>query len=149
MFWLFRKDRRGFTLIEMLIVVVVIAVIAAIVVPRLLGAGRKSKEAALKSQLQQLRSAIQRFEADCGAYPAALTDIMATSAPASGLDQNGNTVTINPADYMGPYLTTPDGKLPVDPVTGSADWTYNVTTPGFIHPSATGVGLDGTAYNTW
>jgi prepilin-type N-terminal cleavage/methylation domain-containing protein len=38
-----KKNSRGFTLIEMLIVIVVISILAMIVIPRLLGAGRKAK----------------------------------------------------------------------------------------------------------
>ena len=54
-----RKKRDGFTLIEVLIVVVVIAILAVLIIPRLLGTGRKAKEAVLKGQLQQLRKAIE------------------------------------------------------------------------------------------
>jgi prepilin-type N-terminal cleavage/methylation domain-containing protein len=71
-------DRRskGFTLIEMLIVIVVIAILALIVIPRLLGAGRKAKEATLRGDLHQVRNAIQQFEADCGDYPSAISTLM-------------------------------------------------------------------------
>src|SRR4030066_253645 len=77
-----KRGSKGFTLIEMLIVIVVIAILALIVIPRLLGAGRKAKEAALRGDLHQLRNAIQQFEADCGDYPAASADLQ--TAPAAG-----------------------------------------------------------------
>lgn len=141
------RRRKGFTLIEVLIVIVVIAILAAIVVPRLLGAGREARETSLRAHLQELRNAIGLFQAQCGDYPAALADIMATTAPASG----GNGVQINPADFNGPYLTTPGGGLPNNPTTGAnvvgTDWTYDATT-GAIHAKA-GTAVDGTDYSEW
>jgi general secretion pathway protein G len=141
------KRRSGFTLIEVLIVIVVIAILAAIVVPRLLGAGREAREASLRAHLQEIRNAVGLFQAQCGDYPAALTDIMATTAPATG----GNGVTINTADFRGPYLTTADGKLPDNPITGEnavgTDWTYTATTGAVKAKSGTAV--DGTNYSNW
>ena len=55
------KRRSGFTLIEVLIVIVVIAILAAIVVPRLLGAGREAREASLRAHLQEIRNALGLF----------------------------------------------------------------------------------------
>ena len=141
------KGRKGFTLIEVLIVIVVIAILAAIVVPRLLGAGREAREASLRAHLQELRNATGLFQAQCGDYPNALTDIMASTAPASG----GNGVVINSADFRGPYLTTPDGNLPNNPISGAnaegTDWTYTKTT-GAIK-AKTGTAKDGTDYSSW
>lgn len=144
--------RKGFTLIEVLIVIVVIAVLASIVIPRLLGAGRQAKEAALRGTLQELRNSIGLFQSHTGTYPAALSDIMnaATNPPASGLDVTGAAVGINPSDYKGPYLTTPNMALPVNPITNAVDWVYGTTAPnvGEVHASA-GQALDGTDYSTW
>ena len=145
MYRMLRKKNRGFTLIEMLIVIVVIAILALIVIPRLLGAGRKAKEATLKGNLHQLRNSIQQFEADMGDYPAALTQIVATTAPSG----NGGTgVALDSQGYQGPYLVTPDGNLPDDPFTGAGDWTYTPAT-GAVHSASTLTALDGTAYSSW
>ena len=46
-----RKNRRGFTLIEVLIVIIVVAVLAAIIVPRFLQAERGAKESSLRAHL--------------------------------------------------------------------------------------------------
>ena len=141
-----RRSSKGFTLIEMLIVIVVIAILALIVIPRLLGAGRKAKEASLKGDLHQLRNAIQQFEADCGDYPG--TDLQPLmTKPADG-DTGGQGMDLDPAGWQGPYLRTPDGGLPVDPFTGAADWTY-VGSTGEVHSAATLMALDGTAYSAW
>jgi general secretion pathway protein G len=139
------RNRKGFTLIEMLIVIVVIAILALIVIPRLLGAGRKAKEAALRGDLHQLRNSVQQFEADCGDYPAALADLM--TAPAAG--SNGGTgVALDVTAWQGPYLRTADGGLPVDPFTTAADWTYVMAT-GAVASSSTLTAINGDAYSSW
>jgi general secretion pathway protein G len=140
-----KRDSRGFTLIEMLIVIVVIAILALIVIPRLLGAGRKAKESALRGDLQQLRNAIQQFEADCGDFPSAISQLM--TAPAAG-SNGGNGIALDVGAWKGPYLRTPDNNLPADPFTGSADWTYTATS-GDVHSASTLTALDGTAYSAW
>jgi general secretion pathway protein G len=139
------RKHKGFTLIEMLIVIVVIAILALIVIPRLLGAGRKAKEATLKGDLHQLRNAIQQFEADCGDYPAALGDLQ--TKPADGSNGGGG-IALDVLAWQGPYLRTPDGGLPVDPFTGAADWTYTAAT-GEVHSSSTLTAINGEAYSTW
>jgi general secretion pathway protein G len=145
MYKMMKRGSRGFTLIEMLIVIVVIAILALIVIPRLLGAGRKAKEATLKGDLHQIRNAVQQFEADMGDYPAALADLVATTAPSGN---GGNGVALDSGAYQGPYLRTPDGNLPVDPFTNAADWTYTATT-GEVHSASTLTALNGDAYSSW
>jgi general secretion pathway protein G len=140
-----KRNTRGFTLIEMLIVIVVIAILALIVIPRLLGAGRKAKESALRGDLQQLRNALQQFEADCGDYPSALSQLM--TAPAAG-SSGGGGIALDVGAWKGPYLRTPDNNLPKDPFTQAADWTYTASS-GDVHSASTLTGLDGTAYSTW
>lgn len=137
------RKSKGFTLIEMLIVIVVIAILALIVIPRLLGAGRKAKEAALRGDLRQLRNAIQQFEADCGDYPAALTQLQ--TAPSGN---GGNGIALDAVGWQGPYLRTPDGALPKDPFTGNNTWTYTAA-PGDVHSASTLTALDGTDYADW
>ncbi len=139
------RKHKGFTLIEMLIVIVVIAILALIVIPRLLGAGRKAKEATLRGDLHQIRNAIQQFEADCGDYPADITDLQ--TAPADG--SNGGTgVMLDVAGWQGPYLRTPDDNLPVDPFTTAADWSYTAST-GHVQSASTLTALNGENYSSW
>jgi general secretion pathway protein G len=139
------RKSKGFTLIEMLIVIVVIAILALIVIPRLLGAGRKAKEATLRGDLHQLRNAIQQFEADCGDYPANSNQLM--TAPSGG---NGGTgIALDVTGWQGPYLRTPDGNLPKDPFTDSSTtWAYTAAS-GDIHSGSTLTAIDGTAYSAW
>jgi general secretion pathway protein G len=139
------RKSKGFTLIEMLIVIVVIAILALIVIPRLLGAGRKAKEAALKGDLHQIRNALQQFEADCGDYPTALDQLM--TAIADG-DLGGNGIALDAVAWQGPYLRTPDGAMIVDPFTAAADWTYDGVT-GDVNSSSTLTALNGDNYSDW
>jgi general secretion pathway protein G len=137
-----RRPAGGFTLIELLVVLVIIAVMAAIVVPKFANRGQQSREAALKSDLRLVRSAVQMFQTDTEAYPTKLADLTATTAPAKGVDAKGTSVTITAANWKGPYL---QGTVPNDPIANKA-FTYS---RGTLTSSATGTALDGTKYSTW
>ncbi len=60
---------RGFTFIELIIVVFIIGVLTAIIVPQLSSDGLKDREAALRARLSALRQAIYQYEAEHGVYP--------------------------------------------------------------------------------
>lgn len=137
---------RGFTLVELLIVIVILAVLAAIAIPRFMDSGLRSKEASLRGNLKLCRNAIELFHNDTSAWPSSMADLTVTTAPASGKDSAGAAKSIAAADYKGPYLQS----VPTDPVSGAAI-TYSTTSPtvGKVSSSASGNGLDGTAYSTW
>ncbi len=141
-----KARRRGFTLVELLVVIVVLAVLAAIVLPKFMDSSKRSKESALRSDLKLLRNAIGLFYTDTGAYPKQLADLAATSAPAKGYDSSGAEVSINAADWHGPYLQ----EVPNDPISGTA-FNYSTTPPnvGKVTSSASGNGIDGTPYSSW
>jgi len=143
-----RRSRRGCTLIEMLIVIVVIAILALIVIQRFGGIGRRSREAALRSDLHHLRTAIEHFEADTGAFPPDLIDILAADGASISADADGAGRSVYRVAYQGPYLRTGDNALPNDPMTSAADWTYD-NASGDVHSSSTLTALDGTDYTTW
>ncbi len=141
------RRARGFTLIEMLAVLVILVTLAAIVVPRFINAGTRSREAALKQTLAEVRQAITIFRNDTGYYPNSLNDLVATRAPAHGRDKYGQLRPIDPSNWHGPYLdklpVCPISKQPFqyfrDPTTGA----YNVRSP------APGRAEDGTYYRDW
>jgi prepilin-type N-terminal cleavage/methylation domain-containing protein len=140
--------KRGFTLIEVLIVITVLAILALIVIPRMASASRRGREASLRADLKQIRDAIERFEANTAAWPPALTDIMAADGTAISADVDGRGMSVDRNGYEGPYLRTGDGQLPLDPFTGARDWSYNSST-GEVHSSSSLTGVDGSAYSTW
>jgi general secretion pathway protein G len=141
-----RKKCAGFTLVELLVVIVILAVLAAIVVPKFLGAGERSREAALKSDLKVLRNAVALFYTDCKAYPSAMADLGATAAPAQGKDSSGANKAIAAADWNGPYVES----VPTDPISGNA-FNYSTTSPtvGKVWSSASGTARDGSNYSDW
>lgn len=119
-----KRGRRGFTLVELLVVIVVLAVLAAIVLPKFMDSSKRSKESALKSDLKILRNAAILFQTDTGYYPLSIADLAATKAPAKGLDAAGAQQDITESDWHGPYIES----VPKYPFTGS-DWTYLTTSP--------------------
>lgn len=137
-----RRRTGGFTLVELLVVIVVLAVLAAIVLPKFMDSGQRSKESALKSDLKLVRNAISLFKTDTGLYPITLANLSDSVAPSQG--HNGTAeVDLTATNWHGPYLQS----VANDPVSGAA-LTYDKT-KGAVTSSATGNGLDGSAYNTW
>lgn len=138
--------KNGFTLVELLIVIIIIAVLAAIAIPKFSNSSLRSKESALKGNLKITRDAVDLFKADTGAFPAALTDLAATTAPTAGLDSTGTSKNITAADFRGPYVQA----VPTDAVDGGA-LGYATASPnvGKITAHATGASSDGSDYGTW
>ena len=135
-----KRNKLGFTLVELLVVIVVLAVLAAIVLPKFMDSSARSKESALKSDLKLMRNAISLFQADTGKYPNTLADLAGTDKATVKVD-GGTVVVAN--DWHGPYI---DSVID-DPVSGSA-FTY-VSSTGKVTSSASGNALDGTAYSAW
>ncbi len=139
------RRQRAFTLIELMIVIIILIVLALIVIPRILGAGRKARESNLRSQLQELRNAVGKFEADCGDQPARLEDLM--ERPAEG-SRGGGGISLDAEAWQGPYLDAPNRELPKDPFTMKNDWDYDAET-GHVASSSTLTALNGQHYSSW
>ena len=125
---------KGFTLIELMIVMTIIGLLAAIAIPSYLRSVQKAKEAVLKEDLHTMRTAIDSYTVDKEKAPQGLEDLV----------QAG-------------YLKT----VPIDPITGHNDtWItgqsdtltdINETQGGIddVHSGAQNLASDGTSYNTW
>ncbi|HEY3054676.1 MAG TPA: type II secretion system protein [Thermoanaerobaculia bacterium] len=96
-----RRGQRGFTLIELMVVVTIIGILAGIAVVNVKHAQRKAREAALKKDLHDMREAIDNFYADKQRNPADLNELVPK------------------------YLK----KIPTDPITNTADWEVIMETP--------------------
>ena len=68
---------RGFTLIELIVVMAIVALLASIAAPRYFASLAKSKETALQQSLVTMRDAIDQYAADKGRYPDSLQDLAA------------------------------------------------------------------------
>ena len=125
---------RGFTLIELMIVMALIVILASIGLAIYTNSVTRAKESVLKEDLFRMRDAIDQYYSDKGKYPAALPDLVSEK-----------------------YLRS----IPVDPFTNSADtWREVPAEPDPTNPTAqSGVydvrsgselkALDGTNYSDW
>ena len=68
--------RRGFTLIEMLLVLMLIALLASLVTPVVTGGIQRARESTLRADLYALRKAIDDYYADTGTYPPELDELV-------------------------------------------------------------------------
>ncbi len=110
------KNRNGFTLVEVLIVVVILGILAATVLPQFTSASNDAKESALRQDLQMLRAQIQMYKHQHdGALPGTTsTQVAQKLTLASKVD--GTTAAVGTAGYpYGPYIV---GQLPPNPFNG-------------------------------
>lgn len=138
--------KRGFTLVELLIVVIIIAVLAAIAIPKMANSQQRAKETSARQQLHILRDAVSSFEADTGRWPATLSDLSATTAPAQGLNGGGNLKPIDPNNWHGPYFVGPAVTSDIAPYIA-----YTTSSPGTgtVYCPLSGTALDGSSYSSW
>jgi len=66
---IFFQDRRGFTLIEIMVVIVILAMLAALVGPKLMGRADDAKVQTTRTQIGNIESALKLYKLDNGVYP--------------------------------------------------------------------------------
>ena len=63
------RDSRGFTLIEIMVVIVILALLAALVGPKIMGRSDDAKITVAKNQIRDIESALKLYKLDNGVYP--------------------------------------------------------------------------------
>lgn len=103
------KSPRGFTLVELMIIVGILGILAAIVMPEFQGHTQQAKEAAAKDNLRILRTAIERYAVDNGIAPGYPSNDSTNPAMAVYVYRQ----LVNPGKYL--------SELPVNPLNDSDD----------------------------
>ncbi|WP_315721967.1 MULTISPECIES: type II secretion system major pseudopilin GspG [unclassified Bradyrhizobium] len=104
-----REYERGFTLVEMLVVITIIGLIMGLIGPRVLNYLSESKTKAARIQLQSFSAALDLFYLDAGRYPSTSEGLAALAQRPAGLSA-----------WNGPYLK--GGAVPKDP--WNTDYVY-------------------------
>lgn len=120
---------RGFTLVELLVVMAIVALLLSLALPRYFNHLGSARETVLKQDLAVMRDAIDKYHGDTGRYPDSLDEMVSSR-----------------------YLRA----LPVDPITERAD-TWQLVAPSDgeagavydVRSGAPGVARDGSSYVDW
>lgn len=119
-----RSRGRGFTLLELLVVVLIIGLLTGIVAPRFMAQIARSEATAARAQIDALDKSLQAYRIDMGRYPTTSEGLRAL-VESPGADPR----------WRGPYLK---GKVPADPwghayeyrIPGTAGKDYDIASLG-------------------
>jgi general secretion pathway protein G len=139
-----RNMKRGFTLVEILIVVIILGILAAIVIPQFTNASNDARESNLRSQLQTLRSQIELYKLQHLDAPPTSAATFWTQLTTK-TDNLGNASAA--ADAVGPYMQQAalnplnEDSAVADAAAAGVGWVYTAATGQIRATDAAGTGL--------
>jgi general secretion pathway protein G len=156
-----RYVERGFTFVEMLVVVALVAVLASAVMPLAKVAMQRQREGELRRALREMRTAVDRYKdaADQGSIPATRIKLGSEGYPPDletlvvGVEAGGQ----GTADRKLKFLR----RIPIDPMTREAVWglrsyedkpdskSWGGQNVYDVYSKSDGTALDGTKYADW
>ena len=81
---MYKKGQRGFTLVELLLVLVILALIAGLVLPGIIGKAESAKAKAASSQISRISMSVESFYLDTGNTPSSLDELVNEPSGVSG-----------------------------------------------------------------
>jgi general secretion pathway protein G len=135
-----RQGERGFTLLELIVVIAIIGILATIAMPALKDMPRRASEAVLKTDLRTMRDVIDQYYGDKGRYPPSLEALVESgylrSVPVDPITKSSETWQV--------VFEEPDPDAP-------APETDEANEPGVIdvHSGSELTSLSGTPYSEW
>jgi len=150
--------RKGFTLVEILIVVIILGILAAIVIPQFTNASTEARQSSMTSQLQTIRSAVELYKLEHATDGYPTSDGSTAGAwdwtKLTGKTNPDHTGTTTGTPTKGPYLQ----QAPINPLNSSSDVQVVATDPavgtaatgGFVFSTSTGkiFGVDANSKTT-
>ena len=128
------KTRKGFTLVELVIVVLILGILAAVAVPRLFKTSSTAIDNGVRQTLKTVRDAIELYAADNAALPGA-----------PGVDSTGNPTSGDLAADLSSYIRGPFPRCPVGGAANPQGIKYYTGTAALIGDSNP---TEGWAYNS-
>jgi len=123
--------KKGFTLIELLVVISIIGILVGLSIFGLQGARKASRDAVRKADLEQIRSGLGMYKADCNAYPLALN--LSSQVTLKGNGSSSSCLITNI------YISA----TPLDPISPNASYIYS--SDGVVYSICASLEQGGTA----